>query len=267
MILNEKAKIIDGKKNVYTHLVIAAHQDDIEIMCGDGIVQCYKKADKGLIAVVVSDGAGSPRNGKFSNYTNQQMVEQRTKEQIEAAQEGDYAKLILLNYPSKEININNQSVVNDICQIINEYKPKIIYTHNPADKHNTHIKVLETALYAIRKLPNHVRPKKLYGCECWRDLDWLSDEDKVVFDLSGYGDLLISVLAKHVSQIEGGKRYDLAAHGRRLANATFFRSHKVDSFKLANFGIDMTELIENNNLNLKQFILQKINNFKNDILL
>lgn len=267
MILNERAEVIEGTKNVYTHLVIAAHQDDVEIMCGDGIAKCYDNPNKGLVAVVVSDGAGSPRNGRFAHFTNEQMVKQRRLEQIESAKEGNYASLVLLNYPSKEIEADNERLIKDICQIIQRYKPEIMYTHNPADKHKTHVKVLESALFALRAIPKCDRPQKLYGCECWRDLDWLSDHDKVVFNLTGYGELLTNLLSKHISQIEGGKRYDLAAEGRRLANATFYRSHNVDVFELASFAMDLTPLIEDDSYNLKDFTFSKIENFKSDILL
>ena len=45
------------------------------------------------------------------------------------------------------------------------------------------------------------------------------------------------------SQICGGKRYDLAARGRRLANATFFESHAVDKNQALIWGIDLTPLV------------------------
>ncbi len=249
MRLNKNAEIIKGTKDIFSHLVIAAHQDDVEIMCGDGIAQCYKKKDEGLVAVIVSDGAQSPRSGKFADFTNTQMVAQRRSEQIKAAQAGDYATLILLNYPSKDIGDNNTKLIEDLRQIIEYYQPEVMYTHNPADKHKTHIRVLESTIMALRALPISRRPSALYGCECWRNLDWLNDDDKVVFNLTGYGDLLTSLLAKHESQIAGGKRYDLATHGRRLANATFFQSHQVDKIELASFGMDLTPLIVDDNIN------------------
>ena len=42
-----------------THLCIAAHQDDVEIMAAAPILECFGKSDKHFTAVVVSDGAGS----------------------------------------------------------------------------------------------------------------------------------------------------------------------------------------------------------------
>lgn len=267
MKLNKRAEILQGCKEVYTHIVFAAHQDDVEIMCGDGIVQCYNNPEKGLVVVIASDGAGSPRNGKFANFTNEEMIKERRKEQIKAAEIGKYAKLIFLNYPSREIKSDECNVSSDIVEIMKEFSPTVVYTHNPADKHRTHTSLLKCVLKGLRMLPMDRRPKKFYGCECWRNLDWLNDDEKVVFNLTGHQKLLREVLEVYKSQIDGGKRYDLATEGRRLANATFYRSHNVDVLSLASFGMDLTSLILDDEIDLKKFTLDKIERFKKEILL
>lgn len=267
MQLNQRAEVIRGKKNICTHLVFAAHQDDVEIMCGDGIIKCYDNADKGLVAVIVSDGSGSPRQGRYADFSGEQMTAQRRKEQIRAAKIGRYSALILLNYPSAEINQNNAELISDIAEIVKEFSPETVYTHNPADKHNTHTNVVKSVLEGLRKLPKGGRPQRFYGCECWRDLDWLNDDDKVVFDLSGYKRLLLRLISVHKSQIKGGKRYDLAIQGRRLANATFSRSHAVNSAELISFGMDLTPLLLDDSVNLRQFTEKKIDAFKDSLLL
>ena len=62
-----------------------------------------------------------------------------------------------------------------------------MYTHNLADKHETHVAVALRTIAAIRGLPEEERPARLLGCEVWRDLDWMLDEEKVVLDLSRAG--------------------------------------------------------------------------------
>ena len=69
--------------------------------------------------------------------------------------------------------------------LIGEARPAVVYTHNLADKHDTHVAVALRTLAAIRSLPADVRPAAFYGCEVWRDLDWMVDEDKVAFDVTG----------------------------------------------------------------------------------
>src|SRR5258708_12009289 len=56
-----------------THLCIAAHQDDIEIMAWHGIAECHGSTDRWFTGVVVTDGSGSPRSGKFANHNDEQM--------------------------------------------------------------------------------------------------------------------------------------------------------------------------------------------------
>ena len=110
-------------------------------------------------------------------------------------------------------------------------------------------------------------PKKLYGCEVWRNLDWLADEEKVFFDLTGYEQLMRDVLDVYESQIAGGKEYCTAAIGRRAGNATFSASHGVDVAEHVAYGMDLTILIEDDSIDPKQFIVDKIMQFAKDILI
>ena len=50
-----------------THLGVSAHQDDIEIMAYDGILQCLGRQDKNFAGVVTN--GGSARSGMYANYT------------------------------------------------------------------------------------------------------------------------------------------------------------------------------------------------------
>lgn len=265
MKLNKNAEVVNIAKKVYTHLGISAHQDDIEFMCPDGIVNGYKNENNGFVAVVTSDGAGSPRAGKFANMTDDDMKKVRRLEQIEAAKVGKYAEVVFLNYTSAKIKGETAEVVDDYVEIIKHYQPKVVYTHNLADKHPTHIGVVLKCIEAIRKLPKDKRPQKLYGCEVWRALDWLNDDEKVIFDLTGYEELLLNVMKVYESQIEGGKRYDRATAGRRYANATYAASHDVDVVTQAAYAMDLTPLILDDTLDVKEFILNAINRFAHNL--
>ena len=48
-----------------THLCFSAHQDDIEIMAAQPIIECFQQKDKWFTGVVVSDGRGSPCDGIY----------------------------------------------------------------------------------------------------------------------------------------------------------------------------------------------------------
>src|SRR6185369_16455809 len=74
-----------------THLCIAAHQDDIEIMAYHGIAECFGRRDRWFTGVIVTNGAGSPRSGIYGQYTDEEMQKVRLLEQRKAAYVGEYA--------------------------------------------------------------------------------------------------------------------------------------------------------------------------------
>jgi LmbE family N-acetylglucosaminyl deacetylase len=190
----------------------------------------------------------------------------RFKEQKKAAIIGEYAAQVLLDYPSKIIKDASQAgPVTDLAALLKASHPRFVYTHNPADKHDTHVAVALRVIAAIRSLPEAERPEKLYGCEVWRDLDWLVDSDKVPFDLTKHENLQAALLGVFDSQICGGKRYDLASLGRRRANATYFESHGVDLTLGLSYGMDLSPLIEDPDKDITAFVQEYIQHFAEEV--
>jgi LmbE family N-acetylglucosaminyl deacetylase len=249
-----------------THMGISAHQDDLEIMAYHGVMECFGRKDKWFFAAVVTDGAGSPRAGLYESYTDEEMKAVRKREQKKAAYVGEYGGLALMNYPSKAVkNPDDKDVIADLAELIGKAKPKVIYTHNLADKHDTHVGVAVKVIKAIRTLPEENRPEKVYACEVWRGLDWINDNEKVLFDVTGHPNISAAILEVHDSQICGGKRYDLATAGRRLANATYAESHGTDETSALTYAMDLTPLIKNDSLDIKEYVLGYIDRFKEDV--
>ena len=255
----------DGLKRT-THMAVSAHQDDIEIMASAAILECFQRKDKWFTGVVLSDGRGSPRDGLYSKFSDEEMRVVRMKEQKKAAVIGEYAAQVLLDYPSKQIKDGSDSRCSeDIAKILRICQPETLYTHNLADKHDTHVATVLRVITAIHSLPKEQRPKKLYGCEVWRNLDWMIDEDKVNLDVSEHESLQAALLGVFDSQICGGKRYDLAAIGRRKANATFSESHGVDVSTGLWYAMDLTPLIQGDPSGESAFIVNQIQCFAKDV--
>lgn len=249
-----------------THLCIGAHQDDLEIMAAQPIVDCFHNPDLWFSGVVLSDGRGSPRNGIYQQTSDEEMQQIRKMEQRKAAIIGNYSSLVMLDYPSTAIkDAENSDPVDDLVQILRVTKPSMVYTHNLADKHDTHIAVALRAIKALRKLNADERPAMVIGCEVWRSLDWVNDHEKIVMDLSAHDNLQNALLSVYDSQIAGGKRYDKATMSRRLANATFFESHGVDNMCGAAFGVDLTPLIDDSDIQPSEYINAYIERFKFDV--
>lgn len=249
-----------------THMSIAAHQDDLEIMAYDGILKCFSQENRWFTGVVVTNGSGSARDGAYKNYTDQQMMDVRRVEQKKAACIGEFGTLALLDYSSAETkDPKNEELIMELKSLIEEAQPEILYTHNLADKHDTHIGVTTKVIKAIRMMDKKLRPKAVYGCEVWRDLDWMNDSEKIVFDVSGRPNLSQALIEVFDSQITGGKRYDLATAGRRMANATYSSSHLVDQTNEIILAMDLTPLILDDDLDLTTYVLSYIERFKEDV--
>ena len=252
-----------------SHLAIGAHSDDLEIMAYHGILDCYgyRKKNKWFTGITATDGRGSSRSGPYSDCTDEEMAKIRQTEQRQAAMVGKYGAMLQLGYESDLImeNDGQTNLRKDILNILEKCQPEVVYTHNLADKHDTHIAVLSASIMAMRDLPNERRPKKVLGCEVWRDLDWMPDDEKVALDVSHRENLANALVSIFDSQITGGKRYDRAAVGRRYANATFFYAGGQDRSEQLTFAMDLTPLIDDPTIEVKGFVMEYIDKFKNEV--
>jgi LmbE family N-acetylglucosaminyl deacetylase len=249
-----------------THLAIAAHQDDIEIMAAHGVLAGFGRSDAWFGGVIVTNGAGSPRDDLYVSYTDDEMRAVRRVEQKKAAFVGEYSMQAFLDFTSSDIKKDRiAEATDDIYQLLLATRPSVVYTHNLADKHPTHVAVALRTLAALRRLPADARPEKVLGCEVWRGLDWMLDSDKVALDVSAHENITLSILGVFDSQICGGKRYDLATVGRRRANATYFESHGTDEFSQLNFAMDLTPLVNDPALDPVAYVQSYIDRFAADV--
>lgn len=250
-----------------TAMGVSAHQDDIEILAYHGVLQAFASSEQWFTGVVLTNGSGSSRAGVYADYTDEQMREVRKREQKKAAVVGEYAAAVLLDYPSSAVkDPTNGGPVADLKALLRAARPKVIYTHNPADKHDTHVAVMLRLIQALRELAPEWQPERVLGCEVWRDLDWLHDADKVALSVDGHENLAASLLGLYDSQIAGGKRYDLATLGRRRAHATYHESHATDVSQGLTYALDLTPLVKDANLDAAAYIGGYITRFADDIL-
>ena len=249
-----------------THLGIGAHQDDLEIMAFHGIQKCFTSRDLWFGGVTCTNGGGSPRAGEYASFSDEDMAALRLREQEKAAILGGYGALVQLNYASAEVkDVGTGRLRADLVKILKATRPEVVYTHNPADKHDTHLAVVFTALAALRELDPGERPATVYGCEVWRGLDWMDDADKVPLDVGRRENLSMGLIGVYDSQVEGGKRYDLATVGRRRANAVYFQSHQTDEAEQIWFAMDLTPLVMDKSLDVGRFVLGHVDKFRKSV--
>ncbi len=236
------------------YLGIGAHPDDLEIMTWHATACRHRSDEKQFSAVVVTDGAGCPRAGAYSGFSDAEMRQARYDEQLQAARLGRWSALLYLGYSSAQAKASEHAALHtDLEQILRTSRPEVVFTHNIFDAHDTHVAVALRVLEALRSLPAGERPKEVLGCEVWRSLDWLPQEYRRAFDVSASEDVGLRLIAAHESQTGSGKRYDLAAVGRRHAHATFDDAHASAGAGAVELALDMTPLVHDPGLDIQAY--------------
>jgi LmbE family N-acetylglucosaminyl deacetylase len=249
-----------------THLGIGAHQDDLEFMAMHGILACYETPGLSFGGVVCTNGSGSARQGRYAACSDEEMQGIRREEQRAAARLGRYGLMVQLDHPTAELkSAEVNPLTADLQALFTLTSPRVVYTHNPIDKHESHLHVFAAVVEALRSLPPERRPGQFFGCEVWRGLDWMNDSEKVAHDVSARPELSTALNALFDSQIAGGKRYDLATEGRRRANATYFTAHRVDYATHLSYAMDLTPLLRDDTLDVMEFSLGFIDRFRSSV--
>ena len=235
-------------------LGVGAHPDDLELMSWHAIAS--GRAHGSYSGVVVADGADSPRKDDDADARRQDLTRTRRDEQRRAARVGGYAACVLLGYPSAAIkHAHNAGLVADLAALLAVTRPEVVYTHSPCDFHDTHVAVALHVIAAARTLPIEARPRALYGCEVWGGLDWLAAPERVAFDVGAAVELGERLVAVFTSQLHG-KRYDVAALGRRRANEVFLEPHSVDRHEATELALDLSALLREPAPDVHAFVME-----------
>ena len=129
-----------------THMAIGAHPDDIELLGLHGILACKDSSDHHFLGVVVTSGSGSARQGPYADMSDEQLVKLRSEEQKKAALLGDYEVLVELQMSSQLVKSGDEILATTVAELLAGSNVQTIYTHNPFDRHATHLAVLKQVM-------------------------------------------------------------------------------------------------------------------------
>jgi len=247
-------------------LGIGAHPDDLEIMAYHGIRAGQGQGGPRFGAVVCTDGTGAPRVDADEDPEAYALRRTRRDEQRAAARRGRYAAVIQLDHPSESVRENvAPELVDDLAAILDATRPRVVYTHSPADEHATHVGVCVAAIEAMRRLPADARPEQVLGCEVWGSLDWLPDHGAELLELGADTASWSALMQVFVSQTRA-RPYHEGALGRSRANAVFRDAHRVGGGERLWRAMDLTALVADDAPDLESFTRARLEEFESAVL-
>ena len=109
-------------------LAIGAHPDDLEIFFYGTLAACVARGDEVRVAVATDGAAGGSSPGNI-------LAKKRSKETIKGLEK--IGKPYLLNF-SDGMLASEDDARRIITELVNEFKPDAIFTHDPEDYHPDH---------------------------------------------------------------------------------------------------------------------------------
>ena len=122
-------------------LIIAPHPDD-EVLGMGGTIKKLSKKNK-IILCVVSEGA-------TAQYKDKKMIKVRRDSCKKTAKILGISQTIFLDYPDMRLNLSHLDINKKLEEIIEKYKPEIVYTAPKNDLNLDHQVVFSSTLVACR---------------------------------------------------------------------------------------------------------------------
>jgi LmbE family N-acetylglucosaminyl deacetylase len=184
------------KENI---IVFAAHPDDEVLGCGGAMKKFSKTHD--VISVFFSTGITS-RSNKNSNKSINKLKE----DCIKCNKILGTKKIIFLDFDDNKMDIYPRlEIIKKIEEILNRYKPSLIFTHNFSDLNIDHEIVSKSVVTACRPNKNNNKIKKILFFETLSSSEWSIDRNfkpNYYIDITKYISSKIKAMSKYKSEIQ-----------------------------------------------------------------
>ena len=238
-------------------------------MAYHGVAECFGRKDRWFTGVVVTNGAGSPRAGIYGDYTDEEMQQVRLLEQRKAA----YRRRVRLPDPAR---LSPAPRSKDPAGDARWWKTctRILLAARPGGglpaqpgRQARHPRGRGAARHrrAARRAADVQAREGLRLRSVARPGLAATTRTSRLLPVSARSNIAAALVGVFDSQVSGGKRYDLATAGRRLAHATYYASHGTDQESALNFAMDLTPLVEDPDLPVADYVLGFVDRFRADV--
>jgi N-acetylglucosamine malate deacetylase 1 len=169
-------------------LVIAAHPDDEILGCGGTIAKHVKKGDK-VHCIILAEGITSR-----DKIRNRELHQRELTELGIAAQKANQIlgvhTLRLLDFPDNRMDsVDRLDIIKVVEDLINEFKPDIVYTHHIGDVNIDHRRIHEAVITACRPIPGNHFVKQILFFETASSTEWMTPGSAPAFSPNWYVDI------------------------------------------------------------------------------
>lgn len=154
-------------------IVIAAHPDDEVLGCGGTMARHVIQGDE-VKSIILAEGITSRDLTRNRDIHNQEF-EILHKAALKANEILGVNNVQLLDFPDNRMDgLDLLDIVKKVEEIINEYKPDVIYTHHIGDVNIDHQQIHRAVLTAVRPIPGNHRVQDLLFFETASSTEWMT---------------------------------------------------------------------------------------------
>lgn len=226
------------------NLVIAAHPDD-EVLGMGGTIKKLTRNSNDVKIIIMATGISSRRSGNYKNSTKYKIDDQILKkidgQIVKLRKDAKNAAAILgvkdiqfENFPDNEMDIvSNLQITKKIEEIIQSYKPDVVYTHSQFDINVDHRALYFATITATRPKKNQ-NVKEVLCFEVPSSTEWYfpsAFSPNVFVDISGEIQFKLKALKAYKNELQEFPHprslEAISAIGKRWGSVSGFKNAEV----------------------------------------
>jgi len=177
-----------------TVLVVAAHPDDEVLGCG-GTLTRHAAAGDSVHVLILAEGATARDRERNKVKHNDEIADLREAAQKAAHIVGAHPPRFAELPDNRMDSMDVLDIIKTVEAIVNELRPRTVYTHHGGDLNVDHRLTHEAVVTACRPLPNS-SVAAIYSFETPSSTEWASTERSTAFVPTRYVDITSNLETK-----------------------------------------------------------------------
>jgi LmbE family N-acetylglucosaminyl deacetylase len=198
-------------------LVVAAHPDDEVLGCG-GTVRRMVSGGWQAHLVVFTGGIGGRHTADSAGSPEVQVEQNCLRKQMRGAADViGFANITMLDFPDNRMDtVSRTELVLALRPIVDEVRPRIVFTHHPGDYNWDHGRVFDAVMMAARPNPPEFMPDEVRTFEVLSSTERAWQESSRVFLPNLFVDISATIDMKKLALRYYHSEYRVYPHPRSI---------------------------------------------------